>query len=78
MSPEDRENKIKLLNDILNKRKTVKDLRPSEYFIHIGTKENGGTKFYKDGIEITQKEHAEYIRGCPKPLKFNVRIGERL
>jgi hypothetical protein len=73
MKIDDREKKIKLLNDILQKRKSIKDLLTSKYSIHISDKP-GGTKYYNNDKEICHEEYGEYIHSCKKPVLFNVKI----
>jgi hypothetical protein len=73
MNPKYREENIKLLNDILKKRKSIRDLLPSKYSILVSGV-CGETKFYKNDKGINKEKYAEYIHSCKKPILFNVKI----
>jgi hypothetical protein len=73
MISKDREGKLKLLTDLLERKITISDLLPSNYLIKVIP---GNTKFYKNGKEIIKEEYSNHVRGSKKPIKFIVTVSD--
>jgi hypothetical protein len=69
----DREGKLKLLTDLLNRKINPRDLLPSNYLIKVIP---GNTKFYKNDKEISKEEYSNHFREFKKPVKFIVTVSE--